>query len=309
MADISGFWTTGGTSGDQQVSYTQAQWSTASKILSACIGFEGVASNYLNELACTYTGANTVAMNTGGALVDGKWYLNDASQNITIPSASAGTTRVDRIVLRASWAGYTVAPTVITGTVSAPAITQTSGTTYDILMYRASVTDAGVVTLTDERTFANVTAAKTANRTRTVLVQAVSDNTTTAVIDDYGAPLVDAAAHTAHGMFRVPSDFVSGMTVDVIVYVGTGSGNVRLSSAVNYGALNEAYNTHSASSAESTYTVTTSQVKSYIQHSLTSAAAGDYLFMYVYRDGEDALDNAATTIYVVGFLVSYTADS
>jgi hypothetical protein len=154
MADISGFWTTGGTSGDQQVSYTQAQWSTAAKILAACSGFEGVAPGFLNALACTVTGANTVAMNTGGALVDGKWYFNDASQDINIPSASAGTTRIDRIVLRAAWSGYTVAPTVITGTSSAPAITQTSGTTYDILMYQASVTDAGVVTLTDERTFA-----------------------------------------------------------------------------------------------------------------------------------------------------------
>lgn len=160
MAELSGFWTTGGTVGDQQTSYTQAQWSTAAKILSACSGFEGVAAGYLNALAGTVTGANTVAINTGGALVDGKWFLNDASQDVNIPSASGGgNTRIDRIVLRATWASFNVSVTRIAGTdaasPTAPAITQTSGTTYDILLYQALVDTAGTVTLTDERVYAS----------------------------------------------------------------------------------------------------------------------------------------------------------
>lgn len=160
MAELSGHWTTtaGGT-GHQQTSYTQAQLSTAYKVIAGCAGFEGVAPGYLNSLACTANGANTVAVNTGGAMVDGKWYYNDANLDVNIPSAvGAGNTRIDRIVLRANWAGYEVAVTRIAGTnatsPTAPAITQTSGTTYDILLCRVLVTTAGVVTVTDERVWA-----------------------------------------------------------------------------------------------------------------------------------------------------------
>lgn len=141
-------------------SYTQVYWSTACRILSACSGFEGVAPGHLNALTCTATGANTVSLGTGSAMVDGKWYTNTSAQDITIPSAvGGGNTRIDRIVLRANWAGFVVAPTVITGTdaasPTAPAITQTAGTTYDIKLYQALVDTSGNVTLTDERTFAN----------------------------------------------------------------------------------------------------------------------------------------------------------
>lgn len=159
MTQLSGFWTTSGTpTGHQQASYTQAHWSSAAKLFAACNNFEGIAPNYLNKLAGTVTGANTVQIDTGGGLVDGKWYYNDAAASVNIPSASgAGNTRIDRIVLRASWAGFAVTITRIAGvdatTPTAPAITQTSGTTYDIMLYQALVNTSGTVTLTDERVF------------------------------------------------------------------------------------------------------------------------------------------------------------
>lgn len=161
MAELSGFWTTSGTpAGDQQASYTQAQWSTAARIMAGCHGFEGIAI-FLNGLAGTVTGANTVAIDTGGAIVDGKWYQNSASVNVNIPSAvGGGNTRIDRIVLRCSWAAFTVRITRIAGvdagSPTAPAITQTSGTTYDILLYQALVDTGGTVTLTDEHTWAQI---------------------------------------------------------------------------------------------------------------------------------------------------------
>lgn len=165
MSELSGFWTTTGTAaGHQQASYTQAQWSKAAEILAACSGFEGVAPNYGNNMSCTSPGANSVNVNTGGAVVDGKWYYNDdtiALDSGDFASPSAGTTRIDRIVLRCTWASFTVAVTVITGvesagTPSAPSITQTSGTTYDILLYQVLIDETGAVTLTNERTFAIV---------------------------------------------------------------------------------------------------------------------------------------------------------
>jgi hypothetical protein len=159
MAELSGFWTTGGTAGDQQSSYTQAHWSIASSIMADCAGFEGVAPRFLNVLFPSANGANTVAVDTGGAIVDGKWYYNDASQDVNVPSAvGGGNTRIDRIVLRADWANFNVSLTRIAGTdavsPTAPAITQTSGTTYDIKICKVLVNTGGTVTVTDERTLA-----------------------------------------------------------------------------------------------------------------------------------------------------------
>ena len=113
----------------------------------------------LNQLAPTANGANTVAVNTGGALVDGKPYYNSASVDVNIPSASGGgNTRIDRVVLRAGWAAQTVRITRIAGTdaasPTAPAMTQTPGTTYDISLCTVLVDTAGAVTVTDARTWA-----------------------------------------------------------------------------------------------------------------------------------------------------------
>ena len=161
MAEMSYWWTTNAAgAGDQVASYTQAHLSKVAEITAACSNFEGVAPSYLNSLACTANGANTVAVNTGGAMVDGKPYLNSASVDVNIPSAAGGgNTRIDRIVLRASWAGFDIAITRVAGVdaavPAAPAITQTSGTTYDIQLCQVLVDTAGAVTVTDERTMAS----------------------------------------------------------------------------------------------------------------------------------------------------------
>ena len=158
MAELSGFWTTGGTKGDQQVSYTQAQWSTASMIMSACAGFEGVAPGVLNGLSGT-AGASKITIGTGAGMCDGKWFLNDAAQDVTIVASAGGTTRIDRVVLRADWANFNVSVYRIDGTnaasPTAPAIVQTSGTTYDIMLFQCLVDSAGTVTVTDERVWAS----------------------------------------------------------------------------------------------------------------------------------------------------------
>ena len=150
MAEFSGLWSTGMGSGDSQASYTQLQDSLRAQVIAACNGFEGVGPGYLNSLAGTVTGANAVQIDTGGALVDGKYYNNSAAVSVNIPSAvGGGNTRIDRIVLRASWASYTVRIYRIAGTdavsPTAPAIVQTSGTTYDIKLYQALVNTSGTV--------------------------------------------------------------------------------------------------------------------------------------------------------------------
>lgn len=160
MTEKSYLWTTGG-AGDGSATYTRADWQKIAKILAAVFGAEGVSPSWLNALEGTVTGANTASINTGGAIVDGKPYDNDAAVSVNVPSAvGVGNTRIDRIVLRADWTAQTVRITRIAGTdaasPTAPAITTTSGTTYDVKLYQALVNTSGTVTLTDERELAEV---------------------------------------------------------------------------------------------------------------------------------------------------------
>jgi hypothetical protein len=157
VTEISFLWTTGG-AGDGASTYTRADWSNIAAVFAACGGWEGVCSDYLIGLYGSVLAANTVRIWPGGAVVDGKPYKNDANVDVNIPSAvGGGNTRIDRIVLRANWTAQTVRITRIPGTDAgspvAPAITQTPGTTYDIMLYQALVDTSGVVTLTDERVF------------------------------------------------------------------------------------------------------------------------------------------------------------
>lgn len=168
MAETSGFWTTG-VSGDGLSKYTQSDWADAAKILAACGHFEGVAPGYSDELACSAGDPEQLYVEAGGGQVDGKWYKNSAQTELNIPSAvGGGNTRIDRVVLRASWSARTVRLTRIAGTDAsspvAPALTQTPGTTYDIPLCQVLVDTAGNLTVTDERTWARASGVTVAAR-------------------------------------------------------------------------------------------------------------------------------------------------
>jgi hypothetical protein len=413
MAEFSMWWTTGG-AGDGAATYTRTDHALWSKVLASCNGLEGVAPNYLNKLAGTVTGANTVQINTGGALVDGKIYNNSAAVSVNIPSAvGGGNTRIDRIVLRADWTAQTVRITRIPGTdaasPTAPAKASSAGSSYDILLYQALVDTAGTVTLTDERTMAQiqtadiasnavdntkirdsaalsvigrganstgdpadlaagtdghvlrragtalafgqvatggiadlavtsaklaasaviagkiaaggisaaaqfaagvVDAAAIANRVRTFFVPIYpSDWTPSIVLQDNGL-IMDASLASAimRGYFKVPSDFVSGMTVSGVVVPG-GTGNMYGFLSANYGADGELATTHTNTTGLIAEAVTLNQISVVYPLSLASAAAGDYVQIRFERRSTDPLDTVTADIYCRGIMVSYTADS
>lgn len=152
MTESSIFWTTGST-GDGASPYTQAQCILWLRQTFCGADNEGVLKDYLNELATT--GASSpVATNTGGAYVYGFPYNNSVSVNTAIPTPSSNT-RIDLIVLRASWAAQTIRITRIAGSEGggAPSLTQTDGTTWDIPLAQASITTGGTITVTDTREF------------------------------------------------------------------------------------------------------------------------------------------------------------
>ena len=202
MAETSYLWTTGG-AGDGASTYTRSDWSIILKVVAACMDNEGIAPAFDNALVPSVGGANTVNVSDGGAIVDGKVYQQTGTQGINIPSATGGgNTRIDRIVLRADWTLQTVRITRIAGTdaasPTAPAITQTTGVTYDIKICQALVDTAGTVTLTDERTFAKpgtdaiVTAAITDLAVTTAKIAA--EAVTTAKIADLNVTTAKIAA-------------------------------------------------------------------------------------------------------------------
>jgi hypothetical protein len=187
MTEKSFLWNTGA-AGDGSSTYTRAEWSVVGKIFAACNKFEGIAPNYLNELAASVTGANTVQIATGGALVDGKPYNSDGAVNVTIPSASgAGNTRIDRIVVRVDWTTQTGRITRIAGvdaaSPTAPNITQTTGTTYDMMICRVTVNTSGTVTVVDERVMAQVATNGIANAAVTLAKMASNSVDASKIVD------------------------------------------------------------------------------------------------------------------------------
>lgn len=114
-----------------------------------------------NLLRVTSSGANTIDVDTGAAIVQGRFYLNDASVALSPASAGAGTVRRDSVVLECDWDGsgstaqYTVRVITKEGTASAyPAMTQTVNVRWQDEIYRYTIDDAGTITgITDMRVF------------------------------------------------------------------------------------------------------------------------------------------------------------
>lgn len=119
----------------------------------------GVIPGLLNELAPVVSGTN-ILVGTGWALVDGHPYRNDATKTVTPVVPTVGTTG-RRLVLRASWSSgvQTVRITEISsadGTAAIPALTQTSGTTYDVPLcsYTVATGSGAIGAFTDTRSYA-----------------------------------------------------------------------------------------------------------------------------------------------------------
>ncbi len=113
---------------------------------------QGPIDGYENELEVTNTAGLTIRVATGAALVDGKFYENDANID-TLLVAPIVLTRVDRVVLRKLWGTQTVRVFIIAGVEGAgvPALTQTDGVTWDVPLAQVSITTGSVVTITNER--------------------------------------------------------------------------------------------------------------------------------------------------------------
>jgi hypothetical protein len=151
-----------------------------------------------------------------------------------------------------------------------------------------------------------VTPDKIANRTRTIFVQ--PSGVEVGTFTSTGWILSDAVERDVVGFTHVPSDFAGGMTIFPIV-IGNANGNIRWACSVFYGGNGQAWNVHSAGGTPTSTTIVSGQRALLPGVSLASAAEGDYINIFFTRYGDAAEDTVGNIVYIVGFLVQYTADS
>lgn len=157
MAEISQFWE-GQILGDAtRARYDSDEWTTMYGDMFGSRGENGVLWGTLNELEVTVTGANAVQVDTGAALVRGRWYYNDSAKPVNVPN-SVGAWREDGIVLRCDWTAQTIRAVRKENPSgdgaawdSSTMLTQAYGTTWEIPLAAAYVTNVGAVTVTDLR--------------------------------------------------------------------------------------------------------------------------------------------------------------
>ena len=344
MTEYSLLWATG-TSGDGTDAYT----SDETRKLWLAMFSNGVFKGYLNGLAVTGT-ASPIAVNTGAAIIQGHPYFNTASVSKTISTPSTGTTGL-RVVVRVDWLGRvasTVTPplypatnqyeariVVITnedGTAAIPDPITTDADTYDLTLATGTITTAGVIALTDARTYAkarreDIAAADISNRTRSFFVNAdvyygyewAGTGYTYLHRDNINGRLmssVDSAFYARTG-FLIPADYASNMTVTAIILhkqTDNPGGNIRHEMIVEHGAIGESAWIHTVNVDEATLAIdNTDKLIAACTATLPNAATGDIVTAEWKRDGTDPLDTFNSVVpgylYFVGFLVTYTADS
>lgn len=154
MTEISRPWS--GTSTGDAGPYSDNQWANTwmrSMGFGASSANRGVVRNVDDELRVTAQSpaSNAVDVNTGAALVQGKWYQSDAVESFTISANGSGNPRIDTIVLRADYTAQTVRLALKTGTPAAtpaaPTLTQTIGVTWEIPLADINVAN-GFTTIT-----------------------------------------------------------------------------------------------------------------------------------------------------------------
>lgn len=114
-----------------------------------------VLPSYGNRLAATNPSGVIIRIATGAAIVDGKFYVNDAVKDLTLNAAPGSGTDYYSVVLDKDFAAQTVR-LGLNGPVNGgprPAVTQIDGTTWEVELYEVRQTSGGVITIIDRRFF------------------------------------------------------------------------------------------------------------------------------------------------------------
>lgn len=140
MTEVSRPWA--GTSIGDAGPYSDTQWAT---MFMTMIGVganspnRGIVGGVDNELRVTAQSplANAVDVQTGAALVQGRWYYSDTVASFIIAANGSGNPRIDTVVVRVTFASQIARLALLQGTAAAtpapPALTQ-NGTTWEVTL-------------------------------------------------------------------------------------------------------------------------------------------------------------------------------
>lgn len=194
---------------------------------------QGVFRGIGDELEVTGT-SSPLAVGTGKAFVKEGLYENDTSINVDMPTPSADT-RIDRIVLRLD---YVASPWTCTverlagteGSGAPPSLTQTEGTTWEISLAQVSITTAGAITVTDERSYCGDGQTVTASLADgAVTTDKIADDAVTdaKLRDSAGLSVIGRSANTAGD----PADITATADGQVLRRSGTTLGFGQVATA------------------------------------------------------------------------------
>jgi len=291
----------------------------------AGVGNIGVFYSIPNRLAPTSVANNSVTIASGAALVDGLFYDNTAPVTFSIPSATAGNERDDRIVIRKIFSGVvqTARLLLLTGSEVAspgpgtpPALTQdvARATYWDLPLARINVTDGGVITITDEREYIGLV-----QKSVQVDVHGLYNYITPANSPEMtlgGVRLLDGVNQGVSGEWLVPDDYISDLVCDVFVLNG---GNAPgdmwyIQQQYSYGIMAvDNWSTHVA-------TIAARQVSAITPPSATygiipacratfpvGLVPGMWAGMTLERKAADILDTSTTDLYITWFMLTYNS--
>ncbi len=341
MTEASMLWATS-TTGDGAVTGYSEDSTTGlfHRTLIGDLTAEGPLKNYLNELGITATNHAVtpyVTRATGAAWLYGFHYWDAASLNINLTLPVVGDTGF-RVVLRATHGTTrTVRADVVMntdGVSGIPALTQTAGTLWEISLASGVVDTSGDIWTTAGKTVAGVTdlrefvhpnievvPAMVADRTRQVWVDVlfgrnVTDGTDIALsAAGFGGvaqciELPDNKLSVVYGQFVIPADFDSEATVKAVVLKDNGSSttNIYANQSILSGACGEEYDNNNDSSSAAAHALVNTRRNCIDEVSLANAAAGDMARVQFIRSGTHASDTVSASVYVLGFVLEYTAD-
>lgn len=171
MTEISRPWqgrTSQGALGDAGP-YTAVQWAETWKTMigtGAEKANRGVIRGVENELEVTVNSptAKNVLVESGAALVQGRWYHNNGTETLAIDDNASGSTRIDTIILEADFTAQMVRLDVLKGTPGAglTALTQSLASIWQIpiayITLASGFTSVTTSMITDMREYANLPA-------------------------------------------------------------------------------------------------------------------------------------------------------
>lgn len=116
---------------------TELQWSRMARRW----GLDGVHAldSSATSLKVTGSGVATVSVAPGHAFVNGFYYFNDATKNVTVTANAGGAARIDYVVLRASMSANSCTVQYKTGGTTPPTLTQDEDGVWEIPIAQCTV--------------------------------------------------------------------------------------------------------------------------------------------------------------------------